>query len=76
MGRGSIRGGEDILFIVFGQYRLVSEREREMRSMIERLKSYMDKKLEMNAGKTKLIRFRRGEEKWRKVRWRWKKKGI
>jgi len=39
---------------------LLAEKEEEMRSMIERLEGYLDrKKLEMNVGKTKIMRCRR-----------------
>jgi len=41
---------------------LITENEREMRSMVERLERYMEKKkLELNE-KTKIMRFRKGEE--------------
>jgi len=40
---------------------LLAEGEDEMRSMVERLEGYMDRKgLEVNVGKTKILRFRRG----------------
>lgn len=40
---------------------LLAEEEGEMRSMIERLEEYLEKKrLELNIGKTKMVRFMRG----------------
>lgn len=43
---------------------LLTEKEEEMRSLIERLERYLDKKkLELNVGKTKIIKFSRGEGK-------------
>jgi hypothetical protein len=52
---------------------LLAEGEDEMRSMIGRLESYMDKKdLEINTGKTEIMRFRRGGGKIEKRDWRWK----
>jgi len=39
---------------------LVTENEDEMRSMIERLEHYVDRKgLEVNTEKTKILRFRK-----------------
>lgn len=50
---------------------LMAEREDEMRSMLERLEGYLDKKrLKLNLEKTKIMRFSlSGEEEigWRKV---------
>ncbi|KMQ90410.1 rna-directed dna polymerase from mobile element jockey-like protein [Lasius niger] len=50
---------------------LLSEGEDEMRSMIERLEAYLDRKrLELNPSKTKIMRFRKrggrvGKRTWR-----------
>lgn len=50
---------------------LLAKEEDEMRSMISRLEEYMDRKgLELNANKTKIMRFRRkggrmGRREWR-----------
>lgn len=41
----------------------MAEREDEMRSMMERLERYLGKKLELNAEKTKIMRFRKGGER-------------
>jgi len=46
---------------------LVTEDEEEMRSMLERMKVYLDGKgLELNWEKTKVMRFRKGRERMRK----------
>lgn len=43
-----------------------------MRSMMERLERYMERKgLEVNLGKTKVKRFKKGEGRRKKVSWRW-----
>lgn len=42
-----------------------------MRSMVERLKRYLNRKrLELNAGKTKIMRFRKGGGRKEKRNWR------
>jgi len=52
---------------------ILSEKEEEMRSMIERLERYLEKKnLELNVGKTKIMRFRKGGGRWKKRVWKWK----
>lgn len=45
---------------------LLAEEEDEIRSMMGRLEEYLDKKgLELNTGKTKIMRFRKGAgRKW------------
>lgn len=49
---------------------LLAEGEEEMRSMMVRLKDYLDKKgLELNAEKTKMMRFRKGGERRDKRVW-------
>lgn len=49
---------------------LLAEKEGQMRSMIERLEKYLEgKRLELNVGKSKIVRFRRGDRRIRKVRW-------
>jgi len=50
---------------------LIAEREEEMGSMLERLEKYLDRKgLEVNTGKTKVMRFRKGGGRWKKREWR------
>ncbi|XP_072761238.1 uncharacterized protein [Anoplolepis gracilipes] len=57
---------------------LVAEEEEGMRSMMDRLERYMDRKgLEVNIGKTKIMRFRRGRGGRKSKRsWRWKGKEV
>lgn len=46
---------------------LLAEEEDEMRSMLGRLEEYLDKKgLELNVGKIKVLRCRKGVGKWKK----------
>ncbi|KYN27787.1 hypothetical protein ALC57_02851 [Trachymyrmex cornetzi] len=48
-----------------------------MRSMIQRLEGYVDRKgLKLNKEKTKIMRFRKGRGRSNKVDWRWKRNGI
>lgn len=55
---------------------LLAEGEEEMRIM-GRLEGYLEgKKLELNVGKTKVVRFKRGEGKKDKRVWRWRGKVI
>ncbi|KMQ90927.1 hypothetical protein RF55_9259 [Lasius niger] len=52
---------------------LISEEKDGMRSMIERLEGYLDRKgLGLNVGKSKIMRFRKGGGRERVVNWRWK----
>lgn len=56
---------------------LLAENEEEMKSMIERLERYLDRKsLELNTEKTKILKFRRKGRKLGKRDWRWKGKKI
>lgn len=56
---------------------LLAENKEEMRSMIERLKGYLDgKRMELNADKIKIGRFRKGGGRESKIEWRWKGKRI
>lgn len=50
---------------------LVAENEEEMRSMMGRLEEYLSKKnLELNAKKTKMVRFKKGAGRLGKREWR------
>ncbi|XP_043263555.1 LOW QUALITY PROTEIN: uncharacterized protein LOC122403853 [Colletes gigas] len=56
---------------------MVAKDEEEMGSMIRRLEGYLEgKRLEVNVEKTKVVRFRKGGGRERKVEWRWKGKRI
>ncbi|XP_071644396.1 uncharacterized protein [Temnothorax longispinosus] len=56
---------------------LLAEGEDEMRSMMERLERYLDKKrLELNAEKTKIMRFRKGGRRMVKRDWWWKGRKV
>lgn len=55
---------------------LIVENEDEMKSMLERLEGYIDRKgLKINVGMTKIRRFGRGGRR-KRMRWRWKGKAI
>lgn len=56
---------------------LLAEGANEMRSMLERLERYLNKKkLELNADKTKIMTFRKGRGTLSKRHWRWKGKKM
>ncbi|XP_043263108.1 uncharacterized protein LOC122403575 [Colletes gigas] len=56
---------------------MVAKDEEEMGSMIRRFEGYLEgKRLEVNVEKTKVVRFRKGGGRERKVEWRWKGKRI
>lgn len=56
---------------------LLMEEEKGMRTMIGRLEEYLDRKrLELNAEKTKIMRFKRGGGRMKKKEWRWKEKRM
>lgn len=51
-----------------------NRREEEMRSMMERLKGYLNKEmLELNSEKYKTMKFNNGERKISKRNWKWKR---
>lgn len=70
---GGVRLGEKKVFSLAyaDDMVLLVEEEGGMRSMIERLERYLDKKrLELNVEKTKIVRFRKGGGRLGKVDWR------
>lgn len=71
-------GEQKILLLIYADdIVLLAEDEGSMRSMLGRLEGYLDKKrLEVNAEKTKVIRFRKGRGRISKARWFWKKKEL
>lgn len=75
MEKGEIRGRVYTMAYVDDVVMLVEN--EEMKSVIERLKQYLDrKKLETNTGKTKIMRFRKGSGREGKRDWRGKEKAI
>lgn len=74
MGGGAKLGGEKVYTLAYADDMvLLAEEEDEMRSMMERLERYLDKKgLELNTDKTKIMRFRKGGGRMDKRVWRWK----
>lgn len=56
---------------------LMAKKEEELKSMMERLEEYLDgKRLESNARKTKIVRFRRRGGRTKVWNWSWKEKLI
>ncbi|XP_071577651.1 uncharacterized protein [Temnothorax nylanderi] len=56
---------------------LLAENKGSMKSMIERLEGYLDRKgLTLNTGKTKILRFREWKGRISIMNWRWKEKKI
>lgn len=50
---------------------LIAEKKVEMKSMLERLEGYIDRKdLEINVEKTKIVRFNKGRGRKKRIRWR------
>lgn len=56
---------------------MMAEDECGMRSMMERLEEYLEKKgLELNITKTKIMRCKKEWRRMKKVEWRWKGKPV
>lgn len=56
---------------------ILLEDEEAFKVMLGRLERYLDKKgLELNIGKTKVMRCRKGGGRWSRVNWRWKGRAI
>jgi len=54
---------------------LMADKEEKMGNIIEKLEKYLKgKDLELNVGKTKIMRFRKGGGRRKKKEWRWKGK--
>lgn len=65
-------GEQKILLLMYADdIVLLAKDEGSMRSMLGRLEGYLDKKrLEVNAEKTKVIRFRKGRGRMNKAFWK------
>lgn len=51
---------------------LLAEDEEHLKERMERLERYLDRKgLKLNVGKTKVMRCRKGEVRWKKINWKW-----
>lgn len=56
---------------------IIAEEEQDMRAMMNRLERYLERKgLELNEEKTKVMKFRKGGRRSKKIDWRWKGKRI
>lgn len=76
---GGIRiGGRRIYTLAYADDMvLMAENEDEMRSLMERIEGYLERKgLEVNTEKTKIVRFRKSGGRWDKRTWKWKGKII
>ncbi|XP_076684076.1 uncharacterized protein LOC143377049 [Andrena cerasifolii] len=76
---GGVRiGGRRICSLAYADdLVLLAGKEEEMESMIRRLERYLEgKNLEVNVAKTKVVRFRKGGGRDRKVEWKWKGREI
>jgi len=71
-------GGEKIFSLAYADDMvLLAEEEGGMKCMIARMERYLDKKgLELNVGKSKIMRFRKGGGREKEVQWSWKGKRI
>ncbi|XP_024883827.1 uncharacterized protein LOC112462336 [Temnothorax curvispinosus] len=82
MGRvkwgGIMLGGKRVYTLAYADdIVLIAEDEDQMRSLIERLEGYLGRKrLELNVGKTKIMRFRKGGGRDSKRKWRWEGKEL
>lgn len=67
---GGIRLGEEKVYSLLyaDDLVLMAENEGEMRSLMERLEKYV----ELNTRKSKIIRFRKGGGELKQTEWRWK----
>jgi len=56
---------------------MIAEEEQDMRAMMNRLERYLERKgMKLNEEKTKVMRFRKGGGRCKKIEWRWKGKRI
>lgn len=71
-------GGRKVLCLAYADdVVLLADKEEELRSILDRLEGYLDRKrLELNVRKTKIMRFRKGGRRLKKKCWRWKGKEI
>ncbi|XP_024886911.1 golgin subfamily A member 6-like protein 1, partial [Temnothorax curvispinosus] len=75
--RSRVRAGKELGEFLDSKRVLLAEGEDKMRSMMERLKKYLDKKsLQLNAEKTKIMKFRKGGGRMVKKDWRWKGRKV
>lgn len=79
MRKGRVRLGEERVYSLAyaDDVVLLAEEEEGIKCLISRLEKYLDEKgLELNREKTKVMRFRKGGERMKKVSWVWKGKKI
>lgn len=77
-GWGGVRlKGEKVYSLAYADdVVLLAEEEGDVRTMMARLESYVrGKRLEVNVGKSKIMRFKRDGRR-KKIRWRWEGKEV
>ncbi|XP_076645565.1 uncharacterized protein LOC143355013 [Halictus rubicundus] len=77
-GGGGKLGGRKVYTLAYADdVAMVAEDEEGMRGMMRGLERYLeDRKLQLNAEKSKMMRCRRGGGRWKKITWRWKGKVL
>src|SRR5436190_19152882 len=78
-GWGGVRLGEEKVYTLAyaDDVALIAENEEDMKCMMRRMERYVEKKgLEVNAAKSKIMRFRKGGGRERRIRWSWKGKTV
>ncbi|XP_076659971.1 uncharacterized protein LOC143363245 [Halictus rubicundus] len=76
---GGVKLGERKVFTLAyaDDVAMVAEDEEGMRGMMRGLERYLEeRKLQLNAEKSKMMRCRRGGGRWKKITWRWKGKVL
>lgn len=75
-GWGRVKLGKERVFTLsYADDMLMAEEENDMKAMISRLER-LDRRLELNAGKTKVMRLREREGRIKKIDWKWKEKKL
>src|SRR5436190_12995035 len=78
-GWGGVRLGEEKVYTLAyaDDVALIAENEEDMKCMMRRMERYVEKKgLDVNGAKSKIMRFRKGGGRERRIRWSWKGKAV
>lgn len=77
MGRGEVGRERRVTLSYADDIILMAVNDKEMRSMLGRLEGYLEsKKIELNVDKSKVVRFKKQRERWKRREWKWKGKRI
>ena len=72
MGWGKVGGRKVYTLAYADDVAVMAEDEEGMKGMMARLERYMDEKgLQLNVGKSKIMRCRKEGGRWKKLVWRW-----